>query len=766
MGAPNIKTGLNTAQPVSFAVAGGVLIGTNGIDPAFRWDGMTAAVENAGVPTAEFAPNLSLEAGTGGATAGDYVFGYRYIDDDITFVEEDTPGPQPGSLSPLLTRTAVDDEKFIWISVTPSTDTRVTGVQFWRSTSGQATTLYLIATIGHNGTITSTSDNGGKVRFTLPTGHGLIVGAKFEIAGHSVAGYNILSFVVTAAAATTVDTDVNYTASGTGGTWVIEGYSGDDDDDATVAAGTAMPINLDDGTPNARRFGVPPNFKAVAVPFQDRMFYGVNVEYNTGTVAVTNGSTGITGTGTNWTTAMVGRYFVKKGDAKRYLINAVASSTSLTVTAAYAGSTTSGSSYAIAPSPEEDSQWYYSEVGEPESVPDVNTVKIQNNTGRPDTDVGAMQLNSALYILQTGHLYLMRFNRQPNIDATFSKAADRGAFNHRCWDVHENSAFLMDRMGPYQFAGGAQPIGAQIQDIWRDGTIDFSKSKWFFVKVDAERETVKFFVVYTADGSTRPKRALCYHIRSQRWWGEKYPRELSGAADILLSGRQRVVVGCEDDMILLASQGNTDIITAQVRGTATASGATTLTDSTANFSASIIGAPVFIVQGTGKAQSVRYITARTSTQITVNAAWDTNPGTDSVYLIGGIEWSCKTGIFDYINADRHTQHGARVIYQPTPTAGKFDIRRYLDHRATPENWAVSMPDTGDSVETTADNPDAVVNMLSTKDSPGQATGYVRLPLNVGMDDETLSTRFSAIEMRGYQGDDPIVIYELEMEGVK
>jgi len=70
-------------------------------------------------------------------------------------------------------------------------------------------------------------------------------------------------------------------------------------------------------------------------------------------------------------------------------------------------------------------------------------------------------------------------------------------------------------------------------------------------------------------------------------------------------------------------------------GTATAGGATTLTDSTKAWVASgFIGRNVRINSGTGIGQT-RRITANTATQLTVSSAWTTNPDATSVYAILG-----------------------------------------------------------------------------------------------------------------------------------
>jgi hypothetical protein len=69
--------------------------------------------------------------------------------------------------------------------------------------------------------------------------------------------------------------------------------------------------------------------------------------YNAGTVGVTSGGTTVTGSGTSWSSSMVGSYFVTRGTA--YLISAVPSAAELTLAATYSHDTEdSGVPYYIA----------------------------------------------------------------------------------------------------------------------------------------------------------------------------------------------------------------------------------------------------------------------------------------------------------------------------------------------------------------------------------------------------------------------------------
>jgi hypothetical protein len=69
-------------------------------------------------------------------------------------------------------------------------------------------------------------------------------------------------------------------------------------------------------------------------------------EYNTGTVAVTNGSNVVTGTGTTWTAAMTGRV-IRIGGAEDYYEFTYVGATSGTLDRVYSGADTTGAGYRL-----------------------------------------------------------------------------------------------------------------------------------------------------------------------------------------------------------------------------------------------------------------------------------------------------------------------------------------------------------------------------------------------------------------------------------
>lgn len=71
--------------------------------------------------------------------------------------------------------------------------------------------------------------------------------------------------------------------------------------------------------------------------------------YNTGTVATTNGSTTLTGTGTSWLANVDAGMLFKTAGPQIYIVESVASDTSLTLTQAWQGDTEAGEGYVMQP---------------------------------------------------------------------------------------------------------------------------------------------------------------------------------------------------------------------------------------------------------------------------------------------------------------------------------------------------------------------------------------------------------------------------------
>jgi len=758
----------NTFRPLCFVRArNGDVFAYNGINQGVRYDGMTGAVELSGLAAPPSEPTVASPTG-GAATAGDYTVGFQYIDDTIVDVDVyphalfSLPG-WPSNLSPLATHTAADNDRFTYSDLTAPSETRSVYRRVWRSASDESNVLYHVGDLDRTGVVVSSADGGTGVALTLRNTDGLQVGVVITVTGHSVGGYNT-THRITAIDDLVVTTDVSYSSDGTGGSWESTSIN-DQASDTELQSRELLVVTLEDGNLSGYRFVPPPTDRPIVVWFQDRMWFGGNVRYNAGTVA-TNGSATITGTDTAWTEQMVGRLIRIDGESEPLEIVAYGSATSLTTHKA-ASTSASGKSYVIHSKPTRKRSLNYSEIDEPESVSETNIVTLQENTGDDDEVTAMIPRGSYLYIATDRHKYALAYARQPRIDASVVMVDDRGALNQDCWDSLDDLIYLMDDAGPYVFNGGkSQALDGPINDLWRgegDETIDFSKSAGFHVAVDRRRGRVYFFVAFTGDSGTYPTRALVFNVRTKTWDLNEYSQELASSIAAQIDGQTRLLVAGELETVFIADEGTTDVATAEITGTVTSASSTSLVDSGASFPASIVGAYVYITAGTGKGQ-YRKITARNSTTLTV-AAWTTTPDTTSEYLIGAIPWEWRSGQMPLASGEGYMDRYAGVSFRPTSGDASLDMRFFFNHETSPEQFARDL-ELGDAVLVESDNlSDARVFLKSTRDANENAVGYEQFHFGGTVESRMHTDRWISLQLRGAQGDDDILIGELEVTGV-
>jgi hypothetical protein len=197
--------------------------------------------------------------------------------------------------------------------------------------------------------------------------------------------------------------------------------------------------------------------------------------------------------------------------------------------------------YTVDTTGESPNSLWYSEIDEPESVPIVNEIIVQENANDSDAIVGIIPFGAGLLILQHRHLYRLQYVAQPIIDSSMMLLAYRGVLNPRCVDVYDGVAFIADAYGLYAFDGNSQQsLSVPVDDYWRDGKIDFSKSGVFHLRVNPLDRVVRFYYCRTGDGAY-PTRALCYCISTKAWWEETYDRIHTATAPALMAGGARVL---------------------------------------------------------------------------------------------------------------------------------------------------------------------------------------------------------------------------------
>jgi hypothetical protein len=199
----------------------------------------------------------------------------------------------------------------------------------------------------------------------------------------------------------------------------------------------------------------------------------------------------------------------------------------------------------FAVNPERPNALRYSEIDEPESVPEENELVVQENAGEQDEVRALVPFGSMMLIGQERHLYKLTYIAQPVIDAAINLVGYRGILNNRCWASHDGTVYIADSYGLYAFDGSSMSaMSVAVDNRWRDGEIDFTQSIKFFVNIEPQKKIVRFH--YLRPGETgHPVRAMCYCITTQTWWDEEYPEQLGDSCIAKVEGQQQLVTAGE-----------------------------------------------------------------------------------------------------------------------------------------------------------------------------------------------------------------------------
>jgi hypothetical protein len=198
---------------------------------------------------------------------------------------------------------------------------------------------------------------------------------------------------------------------------------------------------------------------------------------------------------------------------------------------------------------------YFSSIDEFESVSADNELVVENVGREADVITGLMPMDGVLYVGKQRSLVRVTSGDEPLLDAAAVPAAQRGMLNDRCWDQFDGVAYIADSAGVYSFTGSAsESLSDAISTYWTDPVIDFSKSKWFFVRVNAKERVARFY--FTKTSHQYPQSALCYSLITKAWWLEEYAVPVSCGVRAVRSGQQAELLGGTGRM--LTPGGTTD----------------------------------------------------------------------------------------------------------------------------------------------------------------------------------------------------------------
>ena len=514
----------------------------------------------------------------------------------------------------------------------------------------------------------------------------------------------------------------------------------------------------------------PPDHKKLVCHHLGRMFAAGNEPYSEGAVAVTNGSTTVTGLSTEWGVAtFANRFFEVIGGTKQYEISYVASTTSLELTEPYEGSTDPYAYYVIHAGDGERRTIYWSEPAQPEAWPVTNSLTLEEDPGAGEI-TGLMPLRRWVYFNCDARIYSFSHVANPLDDGFSVKAAKRGCVNNRCWVVIEDMAYMMDTLGFHVFAGNddSDISTPSVQNLFRRSNapyrINWEARRYFHSIYDPGEATIRWFVCL--GGHYTPYHAVCYQIRLKRWWIEEYPFPIGASCLGRLDGRPCVFLGSDGKRIFAFGESTLDgpdPTGGTVRGTVTTAGLNWIADSSASFpTTGVAGGPVVIVQGRGKGQ-VNRITSVSGTRLNCRDSWTIQPDTTSKYQVGGIPWRWRSGWLRWIDDEENTKRGVSVEFTPLSTQAHMHVNLYSDLAASPQVWKVQKQALSDSngIAPLMDDANTDLAVDCTR-----ANGFVTTSVDSLKPQGTHGPRYLAVALEGTQNDEQMAILRLTVEGAR
>ena len=445
--------------------------------------------------------------------------------------------------------------------------------------------------------------------------------------------------------------------------------------------------------------------------------------------------------------------------------------------------------YAVDTGGKEPNSIFFSEVDEPESVPKVNELVLQQNARDADSIRALIPYGSTLLVMQARHAYSLTFSRQPLLDAQVSPIAYRGCLNQRCWEIHNGICYVMDQYGVYTVSpsGGIEPISDAIEDIFKN-RVDFASGTWYFLTVDPVIQTVRAFVSFKGEGAGGyPSVALCYSTETKTWWMERYPQRVTAGTPVRMSnGDFRCVYGGQGGAYLLG-QGTSDqargaivsvSLTNRGRGYTVPPTITAVGGTGAQFQAALTGdgqlAAIWIVNpGFGYTSGSLVIGdpddashAAPQRAVATFTATPTNIDTP-VYT----PYRYKTGLAEY-TSDANSPKGGSVeprsialTYEPQPASCEAALRLYYNNSPHPRR-NVAGRDRGTGIRHVTVDHAARLDMARSSPASSEDSG-VRTALFAGktITDMKSADRHVAVEIAGVRKTaEPVVIHELNVYG--
>lgn len=405
----------------------------------------------------------------------------------------------------------------------------------------------------------------------------------------------------------------------------------------------------------------------------------------TRTVTVTNSSTSVTGT--NFSALWAGRFVRFGSDTTTYAISA-ATSTTLTLATAYAGSTGSVTATVFSKYP---NRLYWSKQQFPESWSAATRARdVLNGTG--DRIVGLADFYGDLWIFGLRSMSKLVFYDDPATGEENIIPGQFGLWNQRCLVQLDGAMYGWGPNGVWTTTGGRARWISKPCDTTVGALLDTTKMDQAHACFDPIEKRITWWFCRTGDST--PKDALEIELTGSRWSTPQWRQGIDASCIVSnANGKMLQTLSDATNGRTWFAYGATDGVPSTSTGSYTVAAGSTSTvvnvvDSLPTGTGTDLSGTILYRVNTGE---TRAISSNTSSAITVGSAFTsspTSPAAGEAIYVGAIPWSITTPWWVGSGLDTRKRPALTIQVNPS-TAGEVLIYLYTDKSSTPTTWTIN-----------------------------------------------------------------------------
>lgn len=403
--------------------------------------------------------------------------------------------------------------------------------------------------------------------------------------------------------------------------------------------------------------------------------FATGASVRTITATFTNASTSVTGSGfnANW----AGRLVQAAGDTARYRI-ASATTTTLTLSEAYAGSTGSKSADVFSRRPD---QLYWSEAGRPESW-DTTTNARRVFQNEADSPSGIASYLDDLYIFGQNTMRRLVYDVDPGTGKLPHVPTDLGLWNQRCLVTVDGRLYGWGRAGAWVIGGIlprhiSRPVDRTVGD-----DADFIQYEDFHAVFDPDERVIYWFYVPT--GQTEPTKAMCLEVDQQKWSIRSFPFAIiSSCLASDATEKVRAVVSDTNDNSWFLRRDRFDGVDSQF--SAVVVGDTGSTTTVVNVTTTLQTDPTLegVELYDPVADEARRIVSNTSSAITVSPAFTGAPPAGRELYIGRIQTTITSDWIPFADLTKKVRPSHLMLTCVPQSSQTVKVYIYKDFETNP-----------------------------------------------------------------------------------